>query len=518
MKKQRLIQAAVIFVVLGFFLMFYRMGFVGGKTVADMISADGRKQETQTVQTGNEEKQQDADTTEKKPLTDAFTIILNETSCDFYQGYAIDESFLLWLQATCGEDAVEQIAQELQAGNADTSLWHQCTGRSLHVLWLEYCSKLHYSTYLLQNVRQLKTADTDRVVMDFVGDINLDDAWYTMQTLTEQDGNLEACIAPEILQELQSADLTMINNEFTYSLGGSPLPGKAYTFRANPENVNYLKQMGADIVSLGNNHVCDYGDEALLDTFETLKQVDIDYVGAGRNLKEASAIRYYVAGGYKIAIVSATQIERSYSYTKQATETSPGVLKTLNPEAFCRVIEEADASSDLVIAYVHWGTEGTLRLQKDQRTLAESYVDAGADLIIGNHSHRLQGVEYVEGVPVINSLGNFWFSNGDLYAAILQVVMKEDANLQITFLPCRQQNLTTRLLTDEEEKAQFYQYIADLSEETGLDENGRIYPLVQDAQHAGLSENLPYQSGRQYGDWTGNYDLSGHHIDIVGNY
>lgn len=74
----------------------------------------------------------------------------------------------------------------------------------------------------------------------------------------------------EETQILQQADIMWINNEFTYSDRGQPLPGKAYTFRANPDRVENLKLLGVDIVGLANNHVYDYGKEALLDTMDTL--------------------------------------------------------------------------------------------------------------------------------------------------------------------------------------------------------------------------------------------------------
>ena len=106
------------------------------------------------------------------------------------------------------------------------------------------------------------------------------------------------------------------------------------TVRAAPSRGEVLQQLGADIVSLANNHVYDYGEEALLDTMDTLEQAQIPYVGAGRNLEEAEKIVYFIANGRKIAIVAATQIERSYSYTKEATKDSPGVLKNLKPDKF----------------------------------------------------------------------------------------------------------------------------------------------------------------------------------------
>ena len=87
-------------------------------------------------------------------------------------------------------------------------------------------------------------------------------------------------------------------------------------------------------MTLANNHVYDYGKKGLLSTLDVLDQEGIPYSGAGRNLKDASKIIYYVMNGRKVAFVSATQIERSKQYTKAATETEPGVLKALHPENF----------------------------------------------------------------------------------------------------------------------------------------------------------------------------------------
>jgi len=84
--------------------------------------------------------------------------------------------------------------------------------------------------------------------------------------------------------------------------------------------------------------VYDYGEEALIDTLETLEGSGVPYVGAGRNLEEAKKIVYFIANGRKIAITAASQIERSSNYTKEATEDSAGVLKTLNPDKYVEVI------------------------------------------------------------------------------------------------------------------------------------------------------------------------------------
>jgi poly-gamma-glutamate synthesis protein (capsule biosynthesis protein) len=452
-------------------------------------------------------------TAELVDLTDDFQIILSESPAEFFAGYPVDDAFLMWIFSRCGEKVTNRLAEYVQQGKTDPSIWYDLTGSTIHVLWLEYCREFHYASYLLSNVTWVDCADEDAVTMDFIGDINFSEDWYTTDTLDERGGRLENCIAPEILSELNSADITMANNEFTLSTGGTPVEGKKYVFRADPLRVAYYDKMGVDIVSLANNHTWDYGEEALLDTIDTLRGAQIPFVGAGKNLEEAKGIRYFVANGRKIAIVSATQIERYYKYTQEATATLPGVLKTLNPETFLEVIEEAKAHSDYVIAYVHWGTEGHLYPDADELTLAEEYVNAGADIVIGGHAHRLQGMTYINGKPVLYSLGNFWFSTGDLYTTIVRLTINKIGELSVTFLPCEQRDMTVTLLTEEDKVDSFYKYIADLSSGIGLDENGTVYSL----DDSDGKVRWAYYSGMDYETHYGGLDLEGNGIDIVGN-
>lgn len=448
-------------------------------------------------------------------LKQEFQTILEQSARDFFAGYSINESFLLWINAQFGDDAIKTIAHEVEAGNADSAFWYELTGKSIHVLWLEYCKSLNYSSYLLSNVSWIECSSQDEIVIDFIGDINFGENWHTTNALDENGGSLTSGISEEILSELSSADIAMANNEFTLSLRGEKTKGKAYLFRADPSRASYYEQMGVDIVSLANNHTWDYGEEALLDTIDTLDENGIIHVGAGKNLNEAKGIHYFVANGKKIAVVSATQIERYSKYTKEATEDSAGVLKTLEPEIFLSVIEEAKVNSDYVIAYVHWGTEGHLYPDEDVRTLAKQYVAAGADIIVGGHPHRLQGIRYFSDVPVLYSLGNFWFSTGDLYTTIAQIRIDGKGNTRLFYLPCEQKNLNVSLLTNQEEKDGFYEYLADLSGNIGITEDGEIKHLSDDESQN--EENMIYRSKMSYRDWHGDEDLEGNGIDIVGN-
>ncbi len=501
---------AVIICVMAIFLVWYTSSAYSNmddtishtETIADDTAASREADDKTADEKAADEKTADGKTTIGKnaedinvvsdvtDLTETFDTILNYATKTTCKGCSIDESFLLWLDARYGDAAIIDIAYELSHGNSKAEIWYDNTGASIRVLWLRYCRDLNYSTYMLDNVvwlDDMNAAETDTatgktanessdktIKIDLVGDINLADDWYTMDAATQR-GGVSDCISENAQSELASADISVVNNEFVYEDGETPLAGKTYTFGAATENVKLLKIFSADLVTLANNHVYDYGEEGLISTLDTLDGAEIPYVGAGRNLEEASAIKYFVVKGRKIAFVSATEIEKFAKYTKEATENSPGVIKTIDTSLFCGVIAEAKANADYVVACVHWGIEGKNDFEAEQRRMAEDYVKAGADVVIGGHPHRLQGVEFIEDTPVAYSLGNFWFSTGTIYTTIAQIRIDGSGELSLYMIPCIQQNLTTSILTEEAEIDDFYKYVADVSYGVGIDADGKFY-------------------------------------------
>lgn len=407
-------------------------------------------------------------------VNDACDTILYGCTREFIGAYLVDDAFLAWVAAEFGADTIFALAEAVESGTQDQELWYQLTGNSIHVLWNMYCRTTGYQHYYLERVYWKDCADPEKIVLDFIGDINFDENWSTMKYLDKQVDGLYNCISPELLEELNQADIMMVNNEFTYSRRGEPVPGKDYTFRADPDRVYLLEIMGTDIVSLANNHAYDYGKDALLDTMATLEEAGIPYVGAGEDLREAMKPSYFIVNGRKIAIVAATQIERSLNYTKEATETEPGVLKTLQPDKFVKVIEEARAFADYVIAYVHWGTEQNSHFEQDQTRLADAFIEAGVDAIIGGHTHCLQGCEYRNGVPIIYSLGNFWFNSNKLDTGISQLVIHRNGDMDFRFLPCVQKKNQTYLAEEEGEKQRILEKMESLSVGVTFDEDGYI--------------------------------------------
>ena len=338
----------------------------------------------------------------------------------------------------------------------------------------KYADVLNDPDYMVENNIYAKDAvSPDQVTITFAGDILFDEN-YAIMGKVSGNGNIANGIVPSLLTEMKSADIMMLNNEFPYSDRGTPLEDKKFTFRAKPTSVSFLNDMGVDIVSLANNHAYDYGETAFLDTMETLENAGITYVGAGRNLQEARRPVYYIINNMKIAIVAATQIEKlDHPDTKGATDSSAGVFRCWNGDNLLETVKEAKANSDFVIVYLHWGNENETPIDWAQEKQAPEVVEAGADLVIGAHPHCLQKIDVIQGVPVMYSLGNFWFNSKTIDTGMIKITLDENGLQSYQFIPCIQTGSQTMLLQGEEKK-RVIDYMQSLSGGVHIDEEGYV--------------------------------------------
>ncbi len=271
---------------------------------------------------------------------------------------------------------------------------------------------------------------------------------------------------------MNNADIFMLNNEFAYSTRGKEIVEKSYTFRAHPKRVNILKEMGVDIVSLANNHALDFGREALDDTFATLEEAGIDYVGAGPNMDRAKAPIYYTIGDKKIAYVAASHV--IYAMDWYATNERSGMVGTYDPALIVSSIKEAKENSDFVIIYVHWGKERVHEPVEYQKNLARIYIDAGADAVIGCHPHVMQGIEFYKGKTIAYSLGNYWFNSSTRESGLLKIYLNPDGSTDVQLLPVMNKNMYTYMITEEEERKAYYKFMDSISFNVDFDDEGFI--------------------------------------------
>lgn len=325
-----------------------------------------------------------------------------------------------------------------------------------------------------QGIKWFEPKKEGETVLAFAGDILFDDEYAAMVSIESRQGKIYDSFSGDLLKEMTEADIFMLNNEFTYTNRGEPTAEKQFTFRADPDKSAYLWDMGVDIVSIANNHTYDYGEISLLDTVDTLAGMEMPYVGAGRNIEEASRPFFFETDGLKIGFLSATQIERLENPdTKGATPDSAGVFRCWDGTLLYEKTAETAEECDFLVVYVHWGSENTDELDWAQKDQALRLAQSGADLIIGDHSHCLQGIDVVEGVPVFYSLGNFLFSSKTLDTCLVKAVIQDGKISGLQFLPAIQKGCSTSLLTGEE-KARVLEYMRSISGNVTIDQDGYI--------------------------------------------
>jgi poly-gamma-glutamate synthesis protein (capsule biosynthesis protein) len=157
-------------------------------------------------------------------------------------------------------------------------------------------------------------------------------------------------------------------------------------------------------VSLANNHIADAGDAAILQTIDNLTDHGIKSSGAGKDLASARALAYLQAGNVKVALLGYDTIIPGNRAGK-----TPGSA-IMSPKALQADVKKARAGgADIVVVFPHWGTEYDPTPFGGQRDLAHAAIDAGADMVIGNHAHWAGAVEVYEGKPIWYALGNFVF-------------------------------------------------------------------------------------------------------------
>lgn len=325
----------------------------------------------------------------------------------------------------------------------------------------------------------------------FAGDINFEDGGIPMTKLAKEGNDLNKCISPELLQKMRDADITVINNEFTYTTRGKATAGKAWTFRAKPSSVSLLGEMGVDIAILANNHAYDYGEVSLTDTMETLKNAGIAYVGAGYNLNEAKAAVYKTVQGKTIAFVAASRAEKNVK-TPMATDTKPGILRcykkgeapdsNIDEQAiFVEAIREARKNADFVIAIVHWGADYQEKLEQVQIDTAKLYLDEGADAIIGGHSHKPDPIDFYNGKPIVYGYSNFWFNDKDLGSMLIELRIHGDDNtgersIDLYYTPARQKNVTTLILQGADREKEVANMLKISGNRIVIAEDGLVTP------------------------------------------
>ena len=215
----------------------------------------------------------------------------------------------------------------------------------------------------------------------------------------------------DTLPILQSADWRMCNLECVISDRGKPWSAypKVFHFRSAAKNIAVLESAHINAVSLANNHVLDYGYDAMFQMLEILDRAGIAHSGAGKNLEEASRLAITSVRGIKLGLLAFTDNEPGW----EAKADQPGVfyvpvdLKDRRAQKLLEIVRSQRNAVDLLIVSGHWGSNWGYLPEEGHVAFAHALVDAGAAVVFGHSCHVFRGIEIYRGCPIFYSAGNF---------------------------------------------------------------------------------------------------------------
>ncbi len=293
---------------------------------------------------------------------------------------------------------------------------------------------------------------TGPVTVAFGGDVHFED-----EIAARLAENPETALGP-IASVLSDADVAMVNLETAITTGGDPAP-KKYTFRAPPAAFRALDAAGVDVVTMANNHGMDFGLEGLRDSLDAARQHDFPVVGIGRDAEQAYAPHMVTVGGQRLAFIGVTQVMNLDLLDEwTSTEDQPGLASAKQPgleslqevQRLVRTVRAADERAGAVIVYLHWGRSGEPCPLPRQQRLARTLIDAGADVLVGAHAHRLLAGGFLRGSYVHYGLGNFVWYNADGVSGrtgVLTLTLRGDQVLEAKWTPATISGGVPRVLT-----------------------------------------------------------------------
>ncbi len=286
------------------------------------------------------------------------------------------------------------------------------------------------------------------VTFAFGGDVHFEGALRTA-VLDDPTGAL-APLEPL----LGDVDLAMVNLETPLTERGRA-ESKEFVFRGPVEGLVALGAAGVDLVSNANNHTLDYRRDGLVDTLAASVITGIPVVGVGETATTAFGPVRWRVNGTDVAIFAATQVLDGFALDLWvATDERPG-LASAKPGYVDRLLDgvrDADQRDDVVVVYLHWGIERHACPSGAQIELAGQLVDAGADIVVGTHAHRLQGVGRMGDSVIAYGLGNLVFQARptDLASGVLRVTVAPDGAIDYELAPALVEGAIARALEGDE--------------------------------------------------------------------
>lgn len=267
----------------------------------------------------------------------------------------------------------------------------------------------------------------------------------------------------------QASDLSFLNLEHALARSGRLMKGKPYFHRGVPEMVEGLLEAQFHVLTLANNHVLDFGEEALFETLSLLDARSIPHTGAGKDLADASKATILERDGLQIGLLAySTTLPQGHAAGPNEPGVNPLRVKTAYeavsggdeypgkaPEIVTWAVHEdlqrmkddilrLKRRVDVILVYQHWGTSMIHQVHDFQREIGHAAIDAGADAVFGGHQHVLSAVEFYRSKPIVHCSGNLifdiqepFFTDATLQTFLVGGTLTRAGISDLYIIPCR---------------------------------------------------------------------------------
>ena len=262
-----------------------------------------------------------------------------------------------------------------------------------------------------------------------------------------ESGMSEKLVSRGLLERLNKMDVRIFNLETPLTDELSPIEKCGPCLSASTRCVKGIKSLGADIVTIANNHIMDHGAKGLFSTVQALDSVGIEYIGIGENIENVKKFHVIESDGLRIGIYACAEHEFSI-----ATEKLPGA-NPFDPLETPDHIAELKSRCDYVIVLYHGGKEYYRYPSPNLRKTFRKLIDKGADLVIAQHTHCVGCREEYHNGTAVYGQGNFLFNDGDnefLNSGILIDVDIDKSGSAVEYIPICRDGAAVRLAEDNE--------------------------------------------------------------------
>jgi hypothetical protein len=285
--------------------------------------------------------------------------------------------------------------------------------------------------------------------------------WAPIRAFDEIIAHSPEAVYGDVLPVLRQGDLRIVNLECALSGDASPVWKSGSVFKGRPVHINGLTAVPFEVVTLGNNHVFDYGTEAFRQTLKLLSENSIRSVGAGMSVEEAHRPLIIDLNGVRIGIINFSEGEDLTSAVS-----GPGVFGW-DIDAVVDSVRSIRPEVHVTFVICHGGVEYIPFPPPYLASAFRRIAEAGADLIIGHHPHVPQGVQIFNGAPICYSLGNFvFYQETDLYyrkrGYLVKAGVSREGIAHIQLVPYSIGSESLRLLSGDE-AALFFEALKKVS-------------------------------------------------------